>query len=171
MPPRISITRQMTFLLNGASPELDIFDAKWERDLGAFIAEIRRLREMLALVDAYKTFMNLPIHGMVLTFEEWLRAQYSSPLRWISVTERLPEYDVPVHVMTDPKWGRWAGGVSVAALRKNRCGSPLCDEHIHPDYWSVNFLNTDFEGWLPGAFKDFEVTHWMPLPPPPEVQK
>ena len=65
--------------------------------------------------------------------------------RWISVTERLPEKDKDVLVYAITKF---IGGSKIAIdkLEEGEC---------HPIWLYTH-------GW-------FEVTHWMPLPEPPEV--
>jgi hypothetical protein len=67
--------------------------------------------------------------------------------RWIPVSERLPEEDEDVLVMTAE--GKFAsGGMHVASLDEDGVWYPS-----HGDGWE---------------FPD--VTHWMPLPEPPEVK-
>ena len=68
-------------------------------------------------------------------------------MEWISVNERLPEEDEDVLVMTAE--GKFAsGGMHVASLDEDGVWYPS-----HGDGWE---------------FPD--VTHWMPLPEPPEVK-
>jgi hypothetical protein len=66
-------------------------------------------------------------------------------MEWISVNDRLPEEDEDVLVMTAE--GKFAsGGMHVASLDEDGVWYPS-----HGDGWE---------------FPD--VTHWMPLPKPPE---
>lgn len=60
---------------------------------------------------------------------------------WIKAEDRLPEYWVDVWA-----WVEWHGG--------SRCGT---------ETW----LEDDGQ-WAMGSAKGFNVTHWMPLPEPPE---
>ena len=71
------------------------------------------------------------------------------PVKWIPVTERLPEkmqYVLVRYQNNDMAVASWFGG----------------DEHIR--FWRAM---TD-EGWC--ADCDTEPTHWMPLPQPPEEE-
>lgn len=81
--------------------------------------------------------------------------------QWISVEERLPEiYE------KDPDW-------SVTVLFMTAQG------HIHSGYRNIGRPQTSFydDSWTPPywldesenlSFEEDEVTHWMPLPEPPE---
>lgn len=67
---------------------------------------------------------------------------------WISVNERLPEPGIRVLVwVSSDRWGVWADSCVEIAERKNLYGK-----------WDV-------EGW-----DHDDVTHWQPLPAPPEQQ-
>ena len=71
------------------------------------------------------------------------------PVKWIPVTERLPEkmqYVLVRYQNNDMAVASWFGG----------------DEHIR--FWRAM---TD-EGWC--ADCDTEPTHWMPLPEPPKEE-
>ena len=71
-----------------------------------------------------------------------IRAELESSqkeLGWIPVSERLPDYGVIVLVV-------YAG---------NRVGEAFRQPHMKP-----------IVGW--GEWSASSVTHWMPLPPPPE---
>ena len=71
-------------------------------------------------------------------------------VRWIPVTERLPDYDVRV-LVTDVR----AGTHYVGIWTREKDPDDDCD------CWF------DSGGWW-SAFD--EVTHWVPLPKPPEVE-
>jgi hypothetical protein len=66
--------------------------------------------------------------------------------RWIPVEERLPEHGEEVLAYFPPQ---------------PYCPNPIVGEAVHvgKGNWS-----TEHGGW-------FHVTHWMPLPEPPEVTK
>jgi hypothetical protein len=89
--------------------------------------------------------------GMGYVKDRWIEAMQPTPQewerRWIAVSERLPEEDEDVLVMTAE--GKFAsGGMHVASLDEDGVWYPS-----HGDGWE---------------FPD--VTHWMPLPEPPEVK-
>lgn len=67
--------------------------------------------------------------------------------KWISVKDRLPEDDGEV-------------------LACN--GNDAFIAHCEGDYWAVYLLNTEDDCYEQHVVK---VTHWMPLPEPPEVKK
>lgn len=64
-------------------------------------------------------------------------------MNWIPVSERLPDADVDVLV--------YVPGVDSS-------------------YVWLGFIENDVWYWDTGSTMDFPVTHWMPLPEPPEVQ-
>jgi hypothetical protein len=70
---------------------------------------------------------------------------------WISVDERLPELGQKVLVWYD-------NGYEVAYLQKFE----------PPKLQYPQFNNVEMFEWCFGDFEDFDVTHWMPLPKPPE---
>ena len=81
---------------------------------------------------------------------EELREAVSCPpqwMHWISVKDRLPEDDGEV-------------------LACN--GNDVFIAHCEGDYWAVYLLNTEDDCYEQHVVK---VTHWMPLPEPPEVKK
>lgn len=67
--------------------------------------------------------------------------------KWISVKDRLPEDDGEV-------------------LACN--GKDVFIAHCEGEYWAVYLLNTEDDCYEQHVVK---VTHWMPLPEPPEVKK
>jgi hypothetical protein len=69
--------------------------------------------------------------------------------RWISVEERLPEYDIDVLVCATGDFG------SVITITS----------------YSDNLHGFNIKGWVsPWQYfhKNYTITHWMPLPQPPE---
>ena len=79
------------------------------------------------------------------------------PNEWISVDDRLPEDDVPEHkvqifvlVLTD------RGVVKI----KNRT--------YHPEKFYYGKFYPEKWDW--GTFNDDHITHWMPLPAPPNCR-
>lgn len=76
---------------------------------------------------------------------------------WISVKDRLPEHDTPVLVFAEGKHEAFIGD-SVIAI--THIGNQKL-WHDSPDHWN----------WVsPWQYfmTDYEITHWMPLPNPPE---
>ncbi len=71
--------------------------------------------------------------------------------QWISVKDRLPELRQKVLVWYD-------NGYEVAFLQKFE----------PPKLQYPQFNNVEMFEWCFGDFEDFDVTHWMPLPKPPE---
>lgn len=73
-------------------------------------------------------------------------------MEWISVEERLPsdEYDTLLVVLE-------------AVVDNASSGKRLVDTDTF--YTSEGY----FRFW--SASKEYKVTHWMPLPPPPETDK
>lgn len=71
------------------------------------------------------------------------KLQKNTP-HWIPVTERLPEKDGMYLVH-----GAWSAS--------GRKATDTCEFHVHDGYFRATW--------------DFDVTHWMPLPGPPEEDK
>lgn len=67
--------------------------------------------------------------------------------RWISVKERLPEIGAPVLV--------YCPGVHTVRIGTHHFVTSIVDFHERGPIWDARFCNR-------------EVTHWMPLPKPPE---
>ena len=74
---------------------------------------------------------------------------------WISVKDRLPEEDTPVLIYAPNTGGIWMAGY---------CGEyRVMQVQVRPAYWeSYGSYDECME------FKPQDVTHWMPLPEPPE---
>lgn len=71
--------------------------------------------------------------------------------RWISVEERLPEYDIDVLVCATGDFG------SVITITSY-------SDHLH---------GFNIKGWVsPWQYfhKNYTITHWMPIPQPPEEE-
>lgn len=79
---------------------------------------------------------------------------------WISTKCELPKLGAPVLLLTDP---RGSYGRAMAQRVKN------LPDGVTPEwYWSLHWLETDSEGFVPGVLYDFQVTHWQPMPEPPK---
>ena len=76
-------------------------------------------------------------------------ADYRKQSEWISVTERLPESGASVL-----GYSEIVGDIRCYDICKGRCDSIL-------QWWSET-------GWA--TVDDLLVTHWMPLPKPPEMK-
>ena len=89
------------------------------------------------------------IRDIVLGALEQCRKDGYAVMRWIPCRERLPEYGVDVLVYVKP----WEDNIQVA----------------HIQYDGIMWEMSDGEFY----FSKSDVTHWMPLPEPPEseVQK
>lgn len=73
--------------------------------------------------------------------------------KWIKCSERMPEAGVPVLVLL-------SGEIRVAEIRWD---TPTHEETYQPfRYWDDPY--DDGQPW-----EVFDITHWMPLPEPPEV--
>ena len=85
-------------------------------------------------------------------------------IRWIPVTERLPAEYETVLVSTN-------GGVSAGEMRFTDIFTDGEDEM--PDLWWMVFKDKRdaFPGHWAGFVAFHDVTHWMPLPSPPETNK
>ena len=79
-------------------------------------------------------------------------------MKWISVEDRLPEKNKKVLI--------WIEGYSAhSGMHWTRKGYWLCP--WHGDRWAEAFMDKACEH-LDMGFA--EVTHWMPLPEPPEEE-
>ena len=108
---------------------------------------------------------NQNTHILALQKEiEKLRGQVP---RWIPVTERLP--DAPGHYLICTSINYWHGGcLDKNEERKhyNHCGTPMRYEGTTKSALDCYYDVTG--SW--NRVCDIHVTHWMPLPEPPEVE-
>jgi predicted RNA-binding Zn-ribbon protein involved in translation (DUF1610 family) len=103
--------------------------------------------------------------GQVYVYDECHRIELSEPQfqtlrdsRWIPVSERLPEEYETVLVATD-------GSVSAGEIRlpDSECG-------MDEPWWMVFKDKRDRSAAWAGLVALNDVTHWMPLPEPPEAK-
>lgn len=100
-------------------------------------------------------------------------------MEWISVEERLPESGVHVLVVCEMR-GQYCNGRYVCDGFYAKANTQ--PSYGHPDECAVEYSEEDdeyylLEGWYE-VIKNWDdynsividdfVTHWMPLPPPPE---
>ena len=94
--------------------------------------------------------------------DKWIEQMEPKPheweRRWIPVEERLPKEYETVLVATD-------GGVAAAEIR---LPDDECD--IDEPWWMVFKDRRERSMSWAGFVKLRDVTHWMPLPEPPEVK-
>jgi hypothetical protein len=79
-------------------------------------------------------------------------------MEWIKVTERLPEDDVDVLVYHEHDCH-----ITVGCFESKKVSS-----YVKSD-GSIFFVDSGWYSQIPWAPKG-DVTHWMPLPPPPQVK-
>lgn len=83
---------------------------------------------------------------------------------WISVKDRLPEKGQIVLVHQIYSWEKFEKGAAVTIGRLCQSDYPHWEfQHYRPDFRSGTLLDNDII--CPG---NEYVTHWMPLPEPPE---
>lgn len=94
--------------------------------------------------------------------DKWIEQMEPKPheweRRWIPVEERLPKEYETVLVATD-------GGVAAAEIRL-----PDDEYDIDEPWWMVFKDRRERSMSWAGFVKLRDVTHWMPLPEPPEVK-
>jgi hypothetical protein len=118
------------------------------KKLDGFKNEI--VSEFLSLC-CYNDWCDLPLFRIVETIDEIYDKYYSKPLadveskrEWIPVTERLPEDNTRVLGFSEPDKDIY------------------CYDVDGVKWWTEDYWNTA-EG--------YGITHWMPLPEPPETEK
>lgn len=92
-------------------------------------------------------------------------------MKWISVKERLPEYgrNVLAFVKNKNPEGRYnKDGIYVAQLEDK---IPQPDPQGKRNFWGLPGYDNEWTVWSWSYFSEPEVTHWMPLPDPPEVEE
>lgn len=121
-------------------------------DINPIIGDLTAMKSMC---DA------IALDGMIKALEEAPAVYAADFLReqWISVEDRLPDkegkYLVTVY-----------DGITLAVLYFYK-RYPYCNSGIRTDrpVWC------DYDNYGYGDFEEKSVTHWMPLPEPPEVGK
>ena len=82
--------------------------------------------------------------------------------RWIPCSERLPERDKKVIVYIPPRDGTGQHGCYVAQMREVKGDTD--------NFWRVRSADSQWTVWAWSYFEEPIVTHWMPLPEPPEEE-
>lgn len=89
--------------------------------------------------------------------------------RWISVDDSLPMFDKKVlaFVKNKDQESRFnPDGVYVAELKDK---IPVADPQGKKNFWGIPGYDSEWTVWAWSYFSEPCVTHWMPLPEPPEV--
>ena len=135
---------------------------------------IKRLRECTAKVNGEKTLWHQAADA-IEDLENRLNLWRQDKIRrWIPVTERLPENDVPV--LLSCKCGAGAYVCDGFHTEKYSMPTPFyedidadydeeTDEYYFPEGWWEVIKNWDDYSCV--AIED-TITHWMPLPEPPK---
>ena len=91
--------------------------------------------------------------------------------QWISVKDKLPEMHMTYRYDGDPP-EEVPSGICKSKIVQI---AVLCKESGEPEYFIERGYLRDGEWWECNGFYEsqipFEVTHWMPLPEPPEVKQ
>lgn len=112
----------------------------------------------MRLIDADALPVSFDGHTVSVWKKDLDAAPTINPYEWISVEDRLPEPETPI------KWRDRKGynSVRVLCVCKQKSGKILIKEGFY-EKWEDN----DKPYWrIPGSIDS--VTHWMPLPAPPE---
>lgn len=80
--------------------------------------------------------------------------------RWIPCSERLPEDDKKVLVYIPPRDGTTQYGYYIAQMREVKGNAE--------NFWGIQTADSPWTVWAWCYFVEPIVTHWMPLPEPPE---
>lgn len=98
---------------------------------------------------------------------KWEQKQWAAMPRWIPVTERLPESKIPVNIV----WVNHAPA-SYYAITKNKPFVATGIFFFGEWYWwsatTEDYLNEYGRCEWDKVDGAIEITHWMPLPEPPE---
>lgn len=79
---------------------------------------------------------------------------------WIPCSERMPEDDKKVLVYIPPRDGTTQYGYYIAQMRKVKGDTN--------NFWGIQTADSPWTVWAWGYFVEPIVTHWQPLPEPPE---
>ena len=109
------------------------------------VIQLREVEEMLKMAQFKEAAIIIEQAADVIE-------ELSKP-KWIPVTERLPEIDKKHHCSKDVLAYLKGGGMCFTALEENIFGQTWfeCERH-------------------PALEEEMIVTHWMPLPEPPEKE-
>jgi hypothetical protein len=133
-------------------------------------------------MDAENIADNLIANGVIISKTETVATDNNVGHKWIPVTERLPESGVHVLVACEMR-GKYLSGQYVCDGYYVKAKTQ--PSYGHPDECAVEYSEEDdeyylLEGWYE-VIKNWDdynsividdfVTHWMPLPEPPEGER
>ena len=150
------------------------------RDYEKLVQELRRLADeqffdfekspYIKAADAIEELQKRVELEYQSGFADGQRAANRKKNKWISVEERLPDF---MHLVLawvknkDPKGRFNKDGVYVARLEDK---IPQHDPEGKRNFWGIPGYDSEWTVYAWSYFTEPEVTHWMPLPEPPEEE-
>lgn len=129
-------------------------------------------KRILSMIERGENNVHDVLFDVLTTLEiNALKYAYSalSRDRWISVEERLPEFDKKVLAWVENKdpEGSFNGkhGIYVAQLKDKE---PKPDPEGKRNFWGIPGYDSVWTVWSWSYFTEPDVQYWMPLPEPPK---